>query len=53
MKEDRFMRATRIAEKALEMYESLQGESLSPEERMLLRSRLVEQALRLLEKSEK
>jgi hypothetical protein len=52
MREDRFMKAARIAEQALEMYESLQGK-LDPMQRMILRSRLVEQALSLLEKNEK
>jgi hypothetical protein len=51
MREDRYIKAVRIAMRALEMYESVAGE-LPPEEKLLLRSRLVEQALSLLEKRE-
>jgi len=51
VKEDRFMKAARIAARALELYESVQGE-LNPEEKMMIRSRLLEQALRLLERDE-
>jgi hypothetical protein len=43
------MQAVRVAMKAMELYENLNGE-MTPEERLLLRARLVEQALRLLEK---
>jgi hypothetical protein len=51
VKEDRYIKAARIASRALEMYESVAGE-LPPEEKLLLRARLVEQALSLLEKGE-
>jgi DNA-directed RNA polymerase subunit K/omega len=49
--EDRYTKAVRIAARALEMYEDISGK-LSAEEKFLLRARLVEQALRLLEQKE-
>jgi DNA-directed RNA polymerase subunit K/omega len=50
--EDRYMRAVRIAMRALEMIEARRGEPLRPEEKFTFRAQLVEEALRLLESRE-
>jgi hypothetical protein len=53
MVEDRYMRAVRIAAQVIEVLEAARGEKLPPDEKLQLRAHLVEQALRLLEETEK
>jgi hypothetical protein len=51
--EDRYMKAVRAAMQALEkMVEARRGEPLRPEEKFLMRSQLVQQALSLLEQGD-